>query len=145
MSQIWTLLEDGRHHCELHNETFGSLDQCPGCPPPNLDPTAIAVIDASGDDPLPPPPDGCRTAEEHEREFTALAEYATALAHEVADGKPAEGKKRARKSNPQLAVKIMAEATKARRAASALARAREDDELLRRLDKRKAERDRGRH
>lgn len=132
----YTQLPDRRLRCEEHGETFGPLDTCKGCDAARA-PAAVVVVDAADDI---PPPDGCRSAEEHERQFTALAEYATKLSRETAEGTPKRGRRAARKPNPQLAVKIMAEATKARRAASALARAREDDALLLRLEKLRARR-----
>ncbi len=63
------------------------------------------------------------TGDEHERQFTADAEFARALADEHAA------------EDPNVAVKLLAEATKARRAASALARTREGYAFVRDLEK----------
>src|SRR5687768_15914601 len=90
--------------------------------------------DVYGTFPAVVPPDGCETTESHERKFTALAEFCENYARELAaPPKQTRGKQRgrgrpkARKVDPNAIVKLMDAAIKARRAASSLARVREDD------------------
>lgn len=76
------------------------------------------------------PPDGCQTTLEHERRFTATADFCESEARRLAE---------VMTNDPEAKLgttitKLMAEALKARRAASALARAREDDAEARRIE-----------
>lgn len=70
------------------------------------------------------PPDGCESTETHEREFTATAKYCEQLAQSVTNA-----------DDLGLVVKLMDAAIKARRAASQLARDREDDAEARRIER----------
>lgn len=90
------------------------------------------------------PPSGCESTRAHERKFTALAnfaeKYARELAAPAATKKGKRGKGRPKKAvDPNAIVKLMDAAIKARRAASKLARDREDDEEAWRLERLDAE------
>lgn len=83
------------------------------------------------------PPKGCESTESHERKFTAAAEFCEDYARSLAaPPKPSRGKKRGRqkKPDPTAIVKLMDAAIKARRAASSLARMREDDAEAMRIE-----------
>jgi hypothetical protein len=122
----WTVV-DGKLRCERHRTVFGPLETCAGC---TTDPGPAISADEHDED-IPEPPEGCVSANEHERRFTKLADDAEKLA----------GKQ---KKSAATAAKLLGEAIKARRAASALARAREELELVKQLDRRKSSM-RGRH
>lgn len=129
----WTTTEDGCLFCDRHGQKFDpdKLETCERC---STDPgPAVQAVDEAAT----PPPEGCLSALEHERRFTALADELEKLARELAGTKPEPTGKpgRPRKTNLNAAVKLLAEATKARRAASALARQREDAVEVTRLEK----------
>lgn len=88
------------------------------------DPSDSADVDASVE-----PPDGCVSAEQHEREFTAMA----VKCEELADSLPLDPDSR----NGSAVAKLIAESLKARRAASALAIEREKLVVLARLERNK--------
>lgn len=75
--------------------------------------------------PLPDPPEGCESGEEHERRFTELADFAEDLARKAVD-------------TPATVAKLIAEATKARRAAAACAKDREERAWVAALEKRRS-------
>lgn len=140
MSTLWEQVGD-KYRCLRHGVIFGALESCSQCVSTA---SSLSVYDlADEDDEGIPAPDGCATTEQHEREFTSLAAFAETQARKVAEG---YGKARGRvRPNPMGAMKILDTAIKARRAASALARAREDDALVMRLERRRQALQRGRH
>lgn len=107
-------IQDGSHFCPAHGERYGALEQCPRCID---DPAPRPDVGADDEIALPPPPAGCASGIEHERKFTELADLGEAWARKAATGK---------KANPSTAAKLLAEAVKARRAAAASAKERED-------------------
>jgi len=118
---VWTLRDDQRY-CAVHDQTFGALETCSACatnPGPAPEDTS--------DDELSAPPKGCNSGEQHERKFTELARFAETLAKKLAK-KPA---------SVGSATKVLAEAIKARRAASVLAAEREDREFVTKLERRR--------
>ena len=142
----WELVGD-RRRCARHDVTFGALETCQDC---KADPGTKP--DDAGEPPLPQPPAGCRSGEEHERRLTALAEYAEQLAHETADGTPAPNVAKAKRGraakakraqqpaylvepNPSLATKLLDVAIKAWRAAGEYTREREDAVRVSRLER----------
>lgn len=87
------------------------------------------LSDAADADAPIAPPDGCVSAEQHEREFTAMAVKCEELADSLTltdDSK-----------NGSTVAKLIAESLKARRAASALAIEREKLVVLARLERNK--------
>lgn len=135
MAPTWERTESGLLRCTAHNTTFGALETCKACSAPR----APDVIDLAADAPAPvTAPAGCATSEEHERQFCALA----TKCEELADGLALDGEN----ANGSTVVKLLDAAIKARRAASALAKAREDDAFVADLErKRAAMTKRGRH
>lgn len=119
----WTINADGDRYCVRHDVAMlGALDVCAQCV---ADP-GPAPADAP-DVPLPPAPDGCESTEAHERKFTALAEFSEAMARELARDPGKAG----------TAAKLIAEAVKARRAAAAIAKDREQRAFVAELEKRR--------
>jgi hypothetical protein len=127
MPPVWERIESGPQagllRCTEHDTVFGALEPCQACPardapaPDDDKPEQVAA------------PEGCATTEEHEREFTALAIKCERLADTYA---AAEG------GNPSAVTKLIDNAIKARRAAAAAARAREDDAFVVALEKKRA-------
>lgn len=108
--------------CALHNQVFGPLETCALCSASPTD-VAMSYVDSDITEEPEPPPTGCNTSEDHEREFCRLADLAEAWASTC--------------ENVNTQAKLLDAALKARRAASSMARAREDLALMLRLERRR--------
>jgi hypothetical protein len=130
---------------------FVPPQECPGC---TLNP--IIVIDDTIDEPLPPPPEGCMSTEAIEVWFVAIALAAEKSANAIdARRQPRPPKKKPRKGAPAPKLRVLDfhdegaiakhrdNAIKAMRAANELASRREDETIVKRREKRIAERQRG--
>lgn len=121
----------GGLRCKPHKQRFVPPHACPGC---DTDPGN--PLDGEVDAPLAEPPRGCATTEQHERDLTAIAKFAEKASRDL--------KKTGRSSKTQnAAVKWMEIAVKARRIAYEQAARREDEEIVRRREKRQRARERG--
>lgn len=89
------------------------------------------------------PPKGCETTVAHERKFTALANLLDGFVGELLEppaptkkqrGKRGRGRPKKKTVDPNAIVKLADASIKARRAASSLARQREDDAEAMRIE-----------
>jgi hypothetical protein len=116
VSNTWISAGGKLMRCTAHPEVkpwprvpkIGERAGCTACPPPG-DPTLPALgddLEAEANAVVPAPP-GCRTQSEHEKVLTELGDFCMKQAKAIIDAK--------RKSNPSqsLAIKWVAEATKA--------------------------------
>jgi hypothetical protein len=121
------------YRCLRHGVVFtppATCAQCMSDPGPALDDEI--------DEPMDPPPKGCASLEAHEREFTKIASFAEKQARELV--KVGLGT-----LSQNCAAKWIDTAVKARRAAADLAARREDEESVRKREKRIVARSRGAH
>jgi hypothetical protein len=115
-------VEGEKLRCRRHDQLFGATDSCTGCdadPGPPLEQV---------EEKLDKPPSGCRSTEQHERWFTALAEDIDKMRRELSR----KGKGIVRDLHHYNSIAKLAEtAIKARRAAADITVHREDAEIQR--------------
>jgi hypothetical protein len=125
--------------CQRHGVQYSALETCPQCVD---DPGPLP--DADIDEPLSPAPDGCLSSQDIERAFVNDARRLNGLIRRLVTYTPSPGA--AAKDIPALdyhvantVAKLFDTRTKCLRAAADCARSREDEEIVRRREKRQRE------
>jgi hypothetical protein len=117
------------HFCPRHQVSYGALDACDAC---TRDPGPAP--DADLDEPLPEPPHGCLSSEDIERRFVKDARNVAVLIRVMRSGPLSEDWHVA-----NTIAKLYDVKTKLLRAAAERARHREDEEIVKRRERRQRE------
>lgn len=128
LGQVWTFdAKTDTYRCNRHAHEFGKLETCPDCDRAPVE-RAIDDIDAP-----PTTPDGCRSTLELERQFVRVSDMALSTVHDLARK---ERKHQLTVREHGAIVKYLDLAIKALSRAADQASRREDEETVKRRERR---------